>query len=92
MPSAFRVEYVDSVGKAIASFNPVRKLLLIMNESDTTVYISKDPQNIVTAGIALYPFESIVFDVSDADEPEYAFYAQTVSGTAKLRIYESLVG
>lgn len=92
MPSAFRKEVVGKEARIIASYNPARKLLLVINESDYTVYISKDPANIAENGIPVYPYESIVFDVADADEPEYAFYAVCPLGTAKIRIYEALVG
>lgn len=64
---------------------------MIINESEYIVYISKDPQNVANVGIALYPFEGIVFDVADGDEPEYAFFAQCPQGTARIRIYENLV-
>ncbi len=91
MPSAFRVERVGTEAKAIASYNPNRKLLMIINESEVTVYISKDPMGVVENGIPLFFYEALVFDVADADEPESAFYAQTEEGTALVRIYESLV-
>ncbi|MEM0506805.1 MAG: hypothetical protein QXW58_06085 [Thermosphaera sp.] len=91
MPSAFRIESVGSEVKTVVSFNPNRKLLMIINESEYIVYISKDPQNVANVGIALYPYESIVFDVADGDEPEYAFFAQCLEGVAIIRIYENLV-
>lgn len=91
MPSAFRIEYVGSDVKTITSYNPNRKLLMIINESELTVYISKDPSNVTELGIPLFAFETIVFDVADGDEPEYAFFAQTIAGTSKIRIYENLV-
>lgn len=92
MPGAFRVEYVTPEAKQIASYNPARKLLLIINESDYTIYVSKDPVGVSETGIPVYPFESIVFDAADGDEPEYAFFAASPSSTAKVRIYEALVG
>ncbi len=91
MPASFRREKVTTEPKAIASYNANRKLLMVINESEVTVYISKDPMNIVEIGIPLYPFETIVFDVADADEPESSFYAQTSEGYAIVRIYEALV-
>lgn len=92
MPGAFRVEYVTPEVRQIASYNPTRKLLLIINESDYTIYVSKDPVGVSESGIPLYPFESIVFDAADGDEPEYSFFCVSPSGTAKIRIYEALVG
>lgn len=91
MPSNFRVEQVGSETKIIASFNQSRKLLMVINESEYIVYISKDPQKVAEEGIALYPYETIIFDVADGDEPEYAFFAVSPMGIAKLRIYENLV-
>ncbi|MEM1726578.1 MAG: hypothetical protein QXD86_05890 [Candidatus Bathyarchaeia archaeon] len=91
MPSAFRKELVTTEAKVIASYNSARKLLSITNESENIIYISKDPQNIVENGFPIYPFETLIFDVADGDEPEYAFYAQTKEGSANVRIYENLV-
>lgn len=91
MPSSFRTELVDNVVKAIASYNPNRKLILIINESDYVVYISKDPMNIEKDGIPLYPYEGIIFDVSDADSPEEMLFSVSPEGIAKIRIYEALV-
>lgn len=91
MPSNFRREVVSTVPKIIASYNKFRKLLMIINESEYTVYVSKDPQNVVELGIPLFPYESIVFDIADADAPEEAFFAATDAGAAAVRIYESVV-
>lgn len=91
MPASFRTEFVDSTIKCIATYNINRKLLLIINDSESVVYISKDPMYVKENGLPLYPYEIIVFDVADADEPETAFYAQALTGIAKLRIYEALV-
>lgn len=92
MPSAFRKENVSSETKIIASYNMNRKLLMIINESENVVYVSKDPQNVMEFGIPIFPFETLVFDVADGDEPEYAFFAQCLEGVAIIRIYENLVG
>ncbi|MEM2506945.1 MAG: hypothetical protein QXF61_07890 [Nitrososphaeria archaeon] len=64
---------------------------MITNEGETEIYVSKDPQSVNEVGIPVFPFETLVFDVADGDEPEYAFYAQTKVGTSIVRIYENLV-
>lgn len=92
MPSAFRKEVVVDVVKQIASYNPYRKLILFWNESSAIVYISTEPTYVKENGIPLYPQESIVFDVADADAPESMFFAQCQeNSTCTLRIYEALV-
>ncbi len=88
---SFRLEYVSTESKCIATYNINRKLLMISNESEIVVYISKNPLSITENGIPLFPYETLVFDVADADGPEEAFYAQTQEGRARLRIYEALI-
>lgn len=90
MPGNFRVVSVGSAVTQIVSYNPNRKLILVLNESDYTIYVSKDPMNVKELGIAVYPFESIVFDVADSDSPEEALYAVS-EGVSKVRIYEAVV-
>ncbi len=88
---SFRLEYVSTEPRCVATYNINRKLLMITNESEVVVYISKNPLNITESGIPLFPYETITFDVADADAPEEAFYAQTRVGRARLRIYEALI-
>lgn len=92
MGGAFRVEILSVEPKIVASYNPARKLILFINESENVVYISKDPLYVKELGIPLYPFESLVFDVADADEPEMAFYAAATADGSRVRVYEALVG
>lgn len=91
MPGSFRSEVVDGNVKSIASYNPNRKLILIINESDYVIYVSKDPINVERDGIPLYPYEGIIFDVGDADSPEEMLFCVSPEGVARIRIYEALV-
>lgn len=87
----FRTETVGAEVKLIASFNPRRRALLIVNDSENEVYISEDQEKILREGIPLYAYEALHFDTADGDKPEKAFYAQAPAGIAKIRIYEAVV-
>lgn len=91
MPGAFRREMVGTSVKQIASYNPARKLIMIVNDSEYTIYINKDPDGVKENGLPVYAFEIIVFDVADADAPEEMFFAVCESTNCPVRIYEALV-
>ena len=71
-------------------YNPRRVFLMIMNDTESIVYISEDPVNIELNGIPIYPFEVLVFDRGDGDKvegPYYLFCKNDVS----IRVYEGVV-
>lgn len=78
----------SSTFKQIADYNPRRKSLVITNNSGQTVFISQDQTNITTSGFPVLVGQSISFTVTDGDEPELELYAQTLFGTADLRIID----
>jgi hypothetical protein len=84
-----RVKISPGINPSI-SYNPRRVFLMIVNESDYTIYISEDPQNVRERGIPIYPYEIIVYDKSDGDRCENAFYIYSDYETY-IRIYEGVV-
>jgi len=72
------------------SFNPRRVFLMIVNDSEVTIYVSEDPSDITSRGIPVYPFEILVFDRGDGDRTESAFYIYAENDTY-VRIYEGVV-
>jgi len=74
----------------LASYNVRRVFLMIINESEHTIYVSEDPMNVKENGIPIYPFEILVFDRGDGDRVESTFYAYT-DKEVEIRIYEGVV-
>jgi hypothetical protein len=88
---SYRAITVTTNPTVIASYNPRRISLTIVNVGNNDVYISIDPQNIVANGFPLSPGMILTLVREDGDKAEYAFYAQTLTGTAELRIQEGVV-
>ena len=88
---SYRAVTVSTTPTIIASYNPRRISLTILNYSSTTVFISINPTNIISEGFPIDPGVVITLAREDGDNPEYAFYAQTISGYAELRIQEGVI-
>ena len=71
-------------------YNPRRVFLMLINDTESTIFISEDPTRIKELGIPLYPFEIIVFDKGDGDKAEGPFYVYS-DQEVEIRIYEGVV-
>jgi hypothetical protein len=71
-------------------FNPRRVFLLIVNDSEATIYISQEMTEIKERGLPIYPYEILVFDKADGDKTEGPYYVYSDVDT-KIRIYEGVV-
>jgi hypothetical protein len=88
---SYRAITVSTTPTVIASYNPRRISLTIVNVGNNDVYVSIDPQNIVTNGFPISPGMILTLVREDGDKAEYAFYAQTLTGKSELRIQEGVV-
>lgn len=68
--------------------NRKRKSWIITNASGSTVFISENQSNVTADGTPLAVGESMDAYLIFGDDPTLALYAQTVVGTADLRIIE----
>jgi hypothetical protein len=85
--------YQTTVGTSatqIVPYNPNRTALLIRNIAGSTVYVSTDQANIQSAGLQVGAAEYLSFAKSDGDAPELQVYALTDTGTADVRIVETV--
>lgn len=69
-------------------WNPDRSSLTIRNQAGSTAFVSNDQDSITTKGFPLAVGEFISLSYLFGDEPDRAIYAQTLLGTADLRINE----
>jgi len=74
----------------IVAYSPERTALLIRNISGSTVYISTDQGSVHSEGLKLDEGEYVSMVRADGDAPELQVYAATASGTADLRIVETM--
>ena len=79
---------VTTTVRNIVYFNPKRVALIIFNNGDVTAYLSQDPVNVVENGIPLQPGSSLTLLKVEGDQPEYQWFAQTLTSETELRIYE----
>jgi hypothetical protein len=79
---------VTTEARNIVPFNSKRVVLIIFNNGDAIAYLSENQVNIIEEGIVLVPGSSIQLLKTDGDDPRYAWYGQTSSGSTELRIYE----
>ena len=86
---AFRKVSVGTVVVQLASFNPKRVAISIVNASGEKAFIHTNQVEVTTEGWPLAPDASISFIKADGDHPEEALFAQTTTGTADLRVQES---
>jgi len=88
---SYRAITVTTTPTVIASYNPRRISLTIVNVGNNDVYISIDPQNIIANGFPIPSGMILTLTREDGDKAEYAFYAQTLTGSSELRIQEGVV-
>jgi len=84
---SYSVEVSTEV-RQIVYFNPKRVSLIIFNNGDVTAYLSQDPVKVKERGIPLLAGSSLTLLKIEGDQPEYQWYAQTISDKTELRIYE----
>jgi hypothetical protein len=75
----------------LASYNPRRVSLTIINMGNYTVYISEDPQKITEEGFPLLPGTYITLAREDGDASEKAYYSICPEGEVELRIEEGII-
>ncbi|MEM4761498.1 MAG: hypothetical protein QW230_00790 [Thermofilum sp.] len=86
----FRVVVVGTSPQKIVAFNPRRTSLTIINNSFSTVYISRDPINVKETGYPLYPRDEVLLLQEEGDDPSAELYAQCESTGCELRIHEGV--
>jgi hypothetical protein len=86
---AFRSAKVSTEPTPIASYNPERLCLVLVNVGTPTVYFSDDPQNILTKGFPVPQGTVVSLIALLGDATQRAYYAQVASGEGELRIIES---
>ena len=85
----FRKVSVDTTVRQLASFNPKRVCITIINLSGTTAYIHTNQIQVVDEGFPLAEGSIMNLIKADRDHPEEALFTQTSTGTADLRVQES---
>jgi hypothetical protein len=84
-----RREIVDTTAKRIVDYNPKRTSLLIQNASGSDVYIYPGPKEITAKGLVLMAGQAFSINIlTEKSETKNAWYAQTLTGTADVRIFE----
>ena len=86
---AFRKVSVTTVVAQLASFNPKRVCITIINRAGATVYIHTNQVLVLEEGFPLTENSVISFVKADGDHPEEALYVRTETGSADLRVQES---
>jgi hypothetical protein len=88
LTTSVRKVTVETMVKQVVPWNPRRISLAIVNNSPTTIYISPDPSNVAEEGFALISNCTLSLCKAWGDDPRIAWYAQVVSGSGELRIFE----
>jgi len=86
---AFRKVSVGTEPTQVASYNPRRVCITIINYSGSTCFIDTDTKNITSEGFPLAVGSIMSLIKRDGDHPEEALWGQCESGTADLRVQES---
>ena len=73
----------------IVDYNEKRTSLLIQNATGSDVYIRSSPTEITTKGIVLMAGQAFAISILvEKTETKQEWWAQTLTGTADLRIFE----
>jgi len=84
-----RQETVGTTAKRIVDYNPKRTSLLIQNASGSDVYIYPGPKDVTEKGLVLMAGQAFSINIlTEKTETKNAWYAQTLTGTADVRIFE----
>jgi len=84
-----RQETVGTTAKRIVDYNPKRTSLLIQNASGSDVYIYPGPKDVTAKGLVLMAGQAFSINIlTEKTETKNAWYAQTLTGTADVRIFE----
>lgn len=84
-----RTIIVDTVPRQILPYFPQRVSVSIFNNSGSTAFVSQDPIRVVEDGFPIPVGGNLSLVAALGDEPAWALYAATSTGTAELRIFES---
>jgi hypothetical protein len=84
-----RREIVGTTAKRIVDYNPKRTSLLIQNSSGSDVFIYPGPKGVAEKGLVLMAGQAFSINIlTEKTETKNAWYAQTITGTADVRIFE----
>jgi len=84
----FRQVTVGTTVTNIVPYNEKRSTIIIRNVSGSTCYIHDSQVDVISKGFPLDVGDVLSLIKKDGDQPEYALYGQTSTGTADLRIIE----
>jgi hypothetical protein len=73
----------------LVPYNEKRKALIIINESEYTIWVGESQIDLKDKGLPLYPFEVIIFDRGEGDSAQYAFFAYSDVETT-IKVYEGV--
>jgi len=84
----FRKVEVGTQPTQLASYNPRRKSITILNYGSVTLFISNDQVDILTKGYPIAPGSGVTLVDFEGDQPELALWGQVESGSTDVRIHE----
>jgi hypothetical protein len=85
----FRAVSVPTTVVQLASYNPRRTAIVIINNGTATVYISDNQADVSTQGFPLASGASFSLIKADGDDPTVALYGVASTGTQDIRVAES---